>query len=69
MGGSGEKHIKISVGFCQLLILTGRLQCLWLCLNYERYSWQLVLVERVELCRVSSLMWNEVPHIGDYVKK
>lgn len=65
----GKKtHIKTSGGFCQLLILIGRLQCLWLCLNYERYSWQLVLVDRVELCRVSSLMLNEVPHIDDYWK-
>lgn len=27
-----------------------------------------MLLDRVELCRVLSLMWHEVTHIGDYVK-
>lgn len=71
-GGGGKKwrkYIQVSAGFWELYLEGGRLPGLWLCLNYWCYSCQLsVGRERVEVCRVSFLMWNELTHSGDYVK-
>ena len=43
MGGSGEKHIKISLGFWEVLILIRRLPMFMALTNYWCYSSQLIV--------------------------